>query len=168
MAEHIKSCHRQYTLDYRDVVKELDDLILYYDEPFGDSSAIPSFYVARLARKEVKVVLTGDCADEVFAGYEKYLGHYYAERFRRLPRWIQAVIRRAVEWLPYNRFTNNILRKAGKVIENAGLEDFDLYYNLMSLGFRDDERTRLLCPGVSGTLSRKSGQDMMFCREVPY
>lgn len=148
VVEHIKSRHRQYTLDYRDVVKELDDLILYYDEPFGDSSAIPSFYVARLARKEVKVVLTGDCADEVFAGYEKYLGHYYAERFRRLPRWIQAVIRRTVERLPYNRFTNNILRKAGKVIENAGLEDFDLYYSLMSLGFRDDERTRLLCPGL--------------------
>lgn len=167
VAEHIKSRHRQYTLDYGDVVKELDDLILYYDEPFGDSSAIPSFYVARLAREEVKVVLTGDCADELFAGYEKYLGHYYAERFRRLPCWLQAVIRQTVERLPYNRFTNNILRKAGKVIENAGLDDFDLYYNLMALGFRDNERTSLLCPEIFRDIKPEIRKRYDIVREGP-
>ncbi len=148
VAQHIGSRHHEYILDYKAVVKELEDLILYYDEPFGDSSAIPSFYVAKMAREKVKVVLTGDCADELFGGYEKYLGHYYTERFRRLPSWVQAGIQWGVKQLSYNRYTNNILRKAGKVIENAGLSDFDLYYNLMALGFRDQEREELLRPGM--------------------
>jgi asparagine synthase (glutamine-hydrolysing) len=56
-----------------DVVRIVEDLTWYLDEPFGDTSAIPTFMVAQLAARDVKVVLTGDGGDEVFAGYDRYL-----------------------------------------------------------------------------------------------
>jgi asparagine synthase (glutamine-hydrolysing) len=51
----------------------LPDLVRHYGEPFGDSSAIPSYFAARLARRQVPMVLTGDGGDEFFLGYDKYL-----------------------------------------------------------------------------------------------
>lgn len=148
VAEHIHANHTEYIMDYADVVKDLDDIIAYYDEPFGDSSAIPSFYVARLAHKKVKVVLTGDCADELFAGYEKYLGRYYVERFRKLPFWMKKGISAIIRKITFTSATNNILRKMRKVIDNATYDDFNLYYALMCQGFKDEERGRLLCDGI--------------------
>jgi asparagine synthase (glutamine-hydrolysing) len=53
--------------------KDLDSILALYGEPFMDSSAVPSFYVSRAAREQVKVVLNGDGADELFAGYRRYV-----------------------------------------------------------------------------------------------
>src|SRR5207249_5957946 len=64
-----------------DVVKIVEDLTWYLDEPFGDTSAIPTYMVSKLAAEHVKVVLSGDGGDELFAGYDKYL---VEKRERRL------------------------------------------------------------------------------------
>ncbi len=56
-----------------DVVNDIETIVRAYDQPYADSSAIPSFYVARAARQFVKVVLNGDGGDEVFAGYRRYI-----------------------------------------------------------------------------------------------
>lgn len=144
VVNHIKSNHTQYTLDYKDVLNILDDIILYYDEPFGDSSSIPSYYVAKLAKEKVQVVLTGDCADELFGGYEKYLAEYYVNKYKSYPKTLRSIIKFFVEKCPITPRTNNFLRKAKKVILNSQESGFDLYYNMMCLGFNDSARRKLL------------------------
>lgn len=144
IAKKIGSNHTQFTLRYSDVLDILDDIITYYDEPYGGSSAIPSYYVAKLAAKDVKVVLTGDCADELFGGYEKYLADYYTKRYKHIPN----LLRRPFEWCVYhtpaNSTTNLFLRKAKKVIKSAKDTGFELYYDFLCTGFNDNERAQLI------------------------
>lgn len=146
VARHTGAEHTVQYLDYKDVVENIDKIIAHFDEPFGDSSAIPSFYVAKLASKDVKVVLTGDCADELFGGYEKYLGPYYAQKFKKLPFFLQQWIANVVEIVPHNRWTNSYLRRIKKVIRNSDENHFELHYRYMCLGFSDEERARLIDP----------------------
>jgi asparagine synthase (glutamine-hydrolysing) len=70
----------------------VDRLATIYDEPFGDSSAMPTFRVCAAARENVTVALSGDGGDEVFAGYRRYRWHCFEERLRRL---IPGTLRRA-------------------------------------------------------------------------
>jgi asparagine synthase (glutamine-hydrolysing) len=69
-----------------DVVDLLPRLVRHYGEPFADSSAIPSFYLAELARQHVTVALNGDGGDESFAGYQRYTTNMLLERLDRIPR----------------------------------------------------------------------------------
>lgn len=146
VARHIGAVHTVQYLDYNEVVGKIDEIIGHFDEPFGDSSAIPSHYVAQLASHDVKVVLTGDCADELFGGYEKYLGPYYAGKFKKLPVFLQRWIAKTVDMVPHNRWTNSYLRRIKKVIQNSDENHFELHYRYMCLGFSDDERARLINP----------------------
>ena len=70
-AEHFGADHHEHIVQ-PDCVRVAETLALHYDEPFADASAIPTFYVAELARREVTVCLTGDGGDELFAGYTPY------------------------------------------------------------------------------------------------
>src|SRR5262249_18070333 len=73
-----------------DAVSLLDQLTHHYDEPFADSSAIPTFLVSRLARRHVKVALSGDGGDEAFGGYARYAHDLKEAALRRwLPRWFR-------------------------------------------------------------------------------
>jgi len=144
IADTIKSNHTVHMLDYKDVVDLIDDIIMHYDEPFGDSSALPSYFVAKLAREKVTVVQTGDCADELFGGYEKYLGQHYITEFKKLPKFFQKLAKNIIKITPHNRFTNSFLRRVKKVINNVNHSDFDIHYNMMCLGFSESERKSLL------------------------
>jgi asparagine synthase (glutamine-hydrolysing) len=83
VAHHLGTEHRELIVE-PDAVDLLQQLVWYLDEPFADSSAIPTYLVAKLAREHVKMVLTGDAGDEAFAGYDRYLRYLDLQRLGAL------------------------------------------------------------------------------------
>ena len=82
VAQHIGSEHHELIVE-ADAVSMLKDLVWYFDEPFGDSSSIPTYLVSKLAAGHVKMVLSGDGGDELFAGYTRYRKYEQLEAMRR-------------------------------------------------------------------------------------
>ncbi len=79
VAAHLGTEHHELVVQ-PDAVDLVEKLVWYLDEPFADSSAVPTYLVSKLAREHVKMVLTGDGGDEAFAGYERYLRFLDLER----------------------------------------------------------------------------------------
>jgi asparagine synthase (glutamine-hydrolysing) len=94
VARHLGTDHHEMVVK-PDVAAILPSLIWHYDEPFADKSALPTFYVSRMARRHVTVVLNGDGGDEAFAGYDKYRLGRWQRAWTSLPaRWRQPLARR--------------------------------------------------------------------------
>lgn len=89
-ARRLGTHHHTFTVGPEELLSALPEMIAQLDEPFADSSALPVFYVSKLARQHVKVVLSGDGGDEVFAGYNKYLGEHYYRRLEAIPAPIRS------------------------------------------------------------------------------
>jgi asparagine synthase (glutamine-hydrolysing) len=72
IAKHLGTDHHEYECTEKDALELINDLPYYYDEPFADSSAIPTTLVCKMAKKQVTVALSADGGDEIFAGYNRY------------------------------------------------------------------------------------------------
>lgn len=84
IADKWNTDHQEFVLE-ADALAILPQLVRHYGEPYADSSAIPTFYVAQATRRHVTVALNGDGGDESFAGYERYLANQLAEDVREIP-----------------------------------------------------------------------------------
>jgi len=112
VAQKYDTDHEEFTVR-ADASAIIDDVLSYFDEPFGDSSALPTFVVSKMARSRVKVVLSGDGGDETFAGYERYLWELKRSRYARIPRFIRAGIFRPLsrilpEWMYGKNYLHHI------------------------------------------------------------
>ena len=89
-AELLGTNHHEYIVD-PSALDSLPKLAWHYDEPFGDSSAIPTMYLSEVTRREVTVALSGDGGDELFCGYPRYLAARHAARIDRMPGWFRSL-----------------------------------------------------------------------------
>ena len=85
----------------------LDEIFLAFDEPLGNASFVPTYFLSKLASQHVKVVLTGDGADELFGGYPTYQAPYYQNIYRRIPQPLTALAKKGIEKIPvsHNRIS---------------------------------------------------------------
>ena len=93
-----------------DALDIIDDLAWHLDEPFGDSSAIPTFMVSKIAAEHAKVVLSGDGGDELFAGYDKYCVEQRERRYRHIPALFRSLLGAVGARLPVGTTGREFLR----------------------------------------------------------
>jgi asparagine synthase (glutamine-hydrolysing) len=115
VADHLQTEHTEYVLSEREASGVLETYIQHFDEPFADTSAIPVMLVSKLARKEVKVALTGDGGDELFQGYGSYT---WADRLDSFTWKIGKPFLRQT----FETFGNSRLKRIARLLEpvNAG------------------------------------------------
>lgn len=103
VAEAFRTDHREIIVR-PEVARLLPKLAWHLDEPVADSASVTTYLVAEFARQDVTVILSGVGGDELFGGYNRYLGDYYAGHYQRLPAWLrQTVIAPLVQALPSDR-----------------------------------------------------------------
>jgi asparagine synthase (glutamine-hydrolysing) len=145
VAEELATDHTEEMADPA-MVGAIGDLLDDFDEPYADYSAIPTLLVSRIARKKVKVVLTGDGGDEVFAGYPTHTAPKVAGLYRLIPRPIRkAVIDPLVMALPTSFERVSFDYKAKRFVTGADLPLDRGHYHWKVI-FDEDEK-KLLCSG---------------------
>lgn len=135
LADRLHIENRSVTVSKEEYCKVFSSIQYYMDEPIADPSAIALYFAARLASKEVKVVLSGEGADELFGGYLTYGEELQWSWYSKVPYWIRRVLSFGAGLLPENRGFNFLYRRGRK------LEDYHIGLGRI---FRDEEAQRLV------------------------
>lgn len=149
---------KQYGTDHHEIIvrpkalEVLPMLVRHYGEPFADSSAIPSFYVAQMARRHVIVALNGDGGDENFAGYPRYIGNWIEWKYRHLPPKIKNGALKVVAGLaPDNpRHPLRRLQKSMAIVCGPLSKRYKL---AMTTVFDDEEKQQMYAAPFSQTVA---------------
>jgi asparagine synthase (glutamine-hydrolysing) len=133
VAEHVGAEHHEFIVRPR-AMDVLPTLVEHYGEPYADSSAIPTYYVAKETRKHVTVALNGDGGDECFAGYERYAAMRLAERYHKLPGVLRdSFIGRTINMLPSSEIRRSRVRDVKRFIRAASLPKVERYMRWVSV-----------------------------------
>ncbi len=158
---------RQFGTDHHEqvvrpnAIEIISKLVWHYDEPFADSSAIPTYYVSKVARQRVTVALGGDGGDENFAGYRRYTLDYWENQLRRfVPAWMRRnVFGPLGGWYPALAWAPRIFR-AKATLQSLSRGPLEGYFNSIST-FRPDEKPRLFTPDFSASLGGYDTLEML-------
>ena len=159
VAKHLNTDHYERTVT-PEKIEAIEKLVWHYDEPFSDSSALPTYYVSKIARERVTVALSGDGGDENFAGYRRYHFDAMENRARRL---LPGPLRKAffgplsaiypkMDWAP--RFL-----RARSTFQSLSYDPVEGYFETMSI-FRRDDKARILSPDLRSSLKDYETQDV--------
>jgi asparagine synthase (glutamine-hydrolysing) len=150
VAKLINSNHHEFIVNEKSLEEDLENVILNYDEPFADSSALPTYLVSKLTSSHVKVALTGDGGDEVFGGYNKYyMGKINSIYTKTLPKSIHNNLLKYIKLLTISKDDKRGKRyKLRKLLESINYNN-DFYKNIISLAFKSEELKELFFEDVN-------------------
>ena len=146
VARHLSTEHQAYRVK-PEALSLLSELVWHHDQPFADSSAIPTYLVSKLTREQVTVALTGDGGDELFAGYERF---YAADLMRRLslvPPSLLNVAARLLGLLPEGTSYYDLVKRARRFARAATQPLEDAYFDLVRVF--SAELLAAICPDAA-------------------
>ena len=140
----INSNHHEFIVCEKKMENNLDEIILNFDEPFADSSALATSLVSINTRDHVKVALTGDGGDEVFGGYNKYYMGYFNNIYTSIfPKIIHDnSLSLLVNLLKIKKDSRGYRFKLNKLLNSIDYNE-DFYFNIISLGFKERELSEI-------------------------
>jgi len=154
VSNHFATEHHEFVVK-PNAIEILPKLVWYYNEPFADSSAIPTYYVANMTRDYVKVVLTGDAGDENFAGYPRYLRSKYVSWFTRLPEKVRRNLLpsflRILSQSPWRRETLNRLADFTEMLSSHQGRNYAEQIKIFNQKDKDDVLSEDFSRQVKGT-----------------
>jgi asparagine synthase (glutamine-hydrolysing) len=152
--------HHEQVLGPRAALDLVDGLADLVDEPLGDASILPTYLLARFARRSVTVALSGDGGDEVFAGYPTYQAHRLARAWQRVPAPLRRAAGAVVERLPVSHDNLSLDFKLKRFVAGAMLDTVDRHATWMG-AFRPDEQRALLTSDTLARLSQAPSYDAL-------
>jgi len=144
VADHFKTDHHEYIVK-PDALDILPKLIWHYNEPFADSSALPTYYVAKMTSQDVTVALNGDGGDESFAGYPRYKAVKLAKYYEKFPQCIRNMINGIVGKIPYSPEQKTTLRRFRRFAESMNYSPERRYIRWISI-FDNERKKDLYAP----------------------
>ncbi len=144
VANHFKTDHHEYIVK-PDALDVLPKLIWHYNEPFADSSALPTYYVAKMTSQDVTVALNGDGGDESFAGYPRYKAVKLAKYYEKFPQCIRDMINGIVRKIPYSPEQKTMLRRFRRFAESMNYSPERRYIRWISI-FDNERKKDLYTP----------------------
>lgn len=152
VSEYFGTRHKEITID-TDIVKDLPKIVWHLDEPMCDPAAVPVYYLSKEAKKTITVILTGDGADELFAGYDQYKFLNLAYKLKSIPKPIKKIIPAAAKLLPelvlnklykYSSATGKqMFNRLGKLMIDINENKAKAYDDVLGI-FDDEEKKQLL------------------------
>lgn len=145
VANLINSNHHEFIISEEDLKHSVDEILLNFDEPFADSSSLPTYLVAHKTRQQVKVALTGDGGDEIFGGYNKYYIGKMNNRYTSIiPETIHGGLTNLLSPVLTTKDDKRGKRFQVKKLLNAINYKDEFYYNIISLGYHEQELESVL------------------------
>ncbi|RKE95305.1 asparagine synthase (glutamine-hydrolyzing) [Ichthyenterobacterium magnum] len=140
VAKLINSNHHEFIISENDLKHHIDDILYNFDEPFADSSSLPTYLVSNRTKSHVKVALTGDGGDEIFGGYNKYYIGKLNNRYTNIvPKGIHSVINNWSSKLLNRKDDNRGFKyKLNKLIKAIDYSD-GYYWDIISLAFSTED-----------------------------
>ena len=121
VAEHLGTEHHEFIVPASAAVDLAPKLVWHLDQPFGDSSVIPTYLLSKSAREHVTVALTGDGGDEIFAGYERFRAARIAEKFKLIPQFLQVGMAAVAASMPQGTGYRDFARRSTRFLRAARL-----------------------------------------------
>jgi asparagine synthase (glutamine-hydrolysing) len=166
VARHLNTQHNEMVLTSKKAVELFGDIANFLDEPFADSSIIPTYLLSRFARQKVKVVLGGDGGDELFAGYPTILSHRLIGYYERLVPWILRayVAPRVMEQLKVSFDNISFDFRLRRFLAGRGVPLITRHQRWLG-SFVDEEKSSLLQNWVKPVLRETYHQSFEYARE---
>ncbi|MBI4620223.1 MAG: asparagine synthase (glutamine-hydrolyzing) [Desulfobacterales bacterium] len=160
--KHARRVSKLFGTDHHEFIvkpKALDilpALVRHYGEPYADSSAIPTYYLSKITREHITVALNGDGGDELFAGYDRYLGFKLSSYLDNMPDFFKKMLAYPIEtFFPDSINPKSKLRRIKRFFQGIPLSPIERYFRWISI-FREEDKGSLYSEDFKGQIRKTS------------